>query len=99
MKVQKRKQDYPPKYGAHEKQTSICIKQLLAAAPASFSNGEDKDNDKKEMPPHDNGLFELQRHFCKPQTDPTLDEFNWLGVNSPSQLPVCNAKDIRCILL
>jgi len=32
--------------------------------------------------PQDDGLFEPQRHFCKPQTDPTLDAFNGLGVSS-----------------
>ena len=70
MKIKKRKQDYPPTYGAHENQISICMKQLLDAVPAAFSNGEDKDTDKIEMPPHDDGLFEPQRHCCKLLTDP-----------------------------
>ena len=39
MKVKKRKQDYPPTYTARENQISICIKQLLGAVPAAFSNG------------------------------------------------------------
>ena len=99
MKVNKRKQDYPPTYDAHENQISICMKHLLDAVPAAFRNEEDKDTDKKERPPHDEGLFELQRHFFKPQTDPTLDTFNGLGVYSPSRIPLCNAKDIRCILI
>ena len=73
MKVENRKQDYPPTYGAHENQISICMKQLLDTVPATFSNGEDKDIDKKKMPPHDDGLFEPQRHSFKRQTDPTLD--------------------------
>ena len=75
------------------------MKQLLDAVPSAFSNGENKDTGKLEMPPHDNGLFEPQRRFCKPQTDPTLDEFNGLGINIPSPLPVSNAKDIRSILI
>ena len=32
--------------------------------------------------PKDEGLFEPQRYSCKPQTDPTLDAFNGLGVSS-----------------
>ena len=84
MKVKKRKQDYHPTYGSHENQISKCMKQLLDAVPAAFSNGEDKDTDKIEMLLHDDGLIEPQRHFCKPQTNPTLVEFNWLGVSSPS---------------
>ena len=99
MKVKKRKQDYPPTFGAHENQISICMKRLLDAVPVAFSNGEDKDTDKIEMPPHDEGIFEPQRHLCKPQTDPTLDGFNGHGVSSPSRIPVCTAKDIRCILI
>ena len=75
------------------------MKQLLDAVPAAFSNGEDKDTDKKEMPQHDDGLFGPQRHSFKRQTDRTLDEFNVLGVSIPSQLLVYNVKHIRCILM
>ena len=71
------------------------MKQLLDTVPDVFGNGEDKETDKKEMPSHDDGLFEPQRHLCKPQTDPKLDEFNVLEVNSPSLILVSNIKDIR----
>ena len=62
------------------------MKHLHDAVPAAFSNGEDKDTDKIELPPHDDDLFEPQRHFCKPQTDPMLEEFNRLGVRIPSRI-------------
>ena len=45
MKVNKSMQDYPPTYGAHENQISICMKHLLDAVPAAFRNAEDKDTD------------------------------------------------------
>ena len=35
-------------YGVHANQISIWKKQLLDAAPAAFSNGKDKDAEKKE---------------------------------------------------
>ena len=31
--------------------------------------------------PKDEGVFEPQRYSCKPQTNPTLDALNGLGVN------------------
>ena len=36
-------------YGVHANQISIWKKQLLDAAPAAFSNGKDKDAEKKEV--------------------------------------------------
>ena len=36
-------------YGVHANQISIWKKQLLDAAPAAFSNGKDKDVEKKEV--------------------------------------------------
>ena len=36
-------------YGVHTNQISIWKKQLLDAAPAAFSNGKDKDAEKKEV--------------------------------------------------
>ena len=36
-------------YGVHDNQISIWKKQLLDAAPAAFSNGKDKDAEKKEV--------------------------------------------------
>ena len=75
------------------------MKQLLDAIPAAFSNGEDKDADKKMMPPYDEGLFETQKYFCKPLTDPAFLSFNGLGVGIISRIPVCKAMDIGCILI
>ncbi len=64
------------------------MKQLLDAVPDAFSNGEGKDTDKIDLPPHGDVLFEPLRHFCKPQTDPTLEEFNRLGIRIPSRILV-----------
>jgi len=36
-------------YGVHANQISLWKKQLLDAAPAAFSNGKDKDAEKKEV--------------------------------------------------
>jgi transposase len=36
-------------YGVHANQISIWKKQLLDAAPAAFSNGKDKEVEKKEV--------------------------------------------------
>ena len=36
-------------YGVHANQISIWKKQLLDAAPAAFSSGKDKDDEKKEI--------------------------------------------------
>ena len=39
MKVKKRKHEYTYTYNEYENQKSICMKQLLNAVTASFSNG------------------------------------------------------------
>ena len=36
-------------YGVHANQISLWKKQLLDAAPTAFSNGKDKDAEKKEV--------------------------------------------------
>jgi transposase len=49
IKVQKTTAELASEYGVHANQISICKKQLLAVAPAVFSNGKDKDAEKKEV--------------------------------------------------
>ena len=46
IKGQKTIAELASEYGVHANQISICKKQLLDAAPA-FSNGKDKDAEKK----------------------------------------------------
>ena len=49
IKGQKTVAELAWEYGVHANQISIWKKQLLAAAPAAFSNGKDKDAEKKEV--------------------------------------------------
>jgi len=48
IKGQKTIAELASEYGVHANQISIWKKQLLDAAPAAFSNGKDKDAEKKE---------------------------------------------------
>ena len=49
IKGQKTIAELASEYGVHANQISIWKKQLLDAAPAAFSNGKDKDVEKKEV--------------------------------------------------
>jgi len=49
IKGQKTIAELASEYGVHANQISIWKKQLLDAAPAAFSNGKDKDAEKKEV--------------------------------------------------
>ena len=49
VKGQKTIAELASEYGVHANQISIWKKQLLDAAPAAFSNGKDKDAEKKEV--------------------------------------------------
>ena len=49
IKGQKTIAELASEYGVHANQVSIWKKQLLDAAPAAFSNGKDKDAEKKEV--------------------------------------------------
>ena len=49
IKGQKTIAELAPKYGVHANHISIWNNQLLDVAPASFSNGKDKDPEKKEV--------------------------------------------------
>ena len=49
IKGQKTIAELASEYGVHANQISILKKQLLDAAPAAFSNGKDKDAEKKEL--------------------------------------------------
>ena len=49
IKGQKTIAELASEYGVHANQISIWKKQLLDAAPVSFSNGKDKDAEKKEV--------------------------------------------------
>ena len=49
IKGQKTIAEFASEYGVHANQISLWKKQLLDAAPAAFSNGKDKDAEKKEV--------------------------------------------------
>ena len=49
IKGQKTIAELASEYGVHANQISIWKKQLLDVAPAAFSNGKDKDAEKKEV--------------------------------------------------
>jgi transposase len=49
IKVQKTIAELASEYRVHANQISIWKKQLLDAAPTAFSNGKDKDAEKKEV--------------------------------------------------
>ena len=49
IKGQKTIAELASEYGVHANQISIWKKQLLDAAPAAFSNGKDKNAEKKEV--------------------------------------------------
>ena len=49
IKCQKTIAELASKYGVHANQIRICKKQLLDAAHAAFSNGKDKDAEKKDF--------------------------------------------------
>ena len=49
IKGQKTIAELASEYGVHANQISIWKKQLLDAAPTAFSNGKDKDREKKEV--------------------------------------------------
>ena len=49
IKGQKTIAELASEYGVHANQISIWKKPLLDAAPAAFSNGKDKDAEKKEV--------------------------------------------------
>jgi len=49
IKGQKTIAELASEYGVHANQISIWKKQLLDAAPAAFSNGKDKDAEKKRL--------------------------------------------------
>ena len=49
IKGQKTIAELASKYDVYVNQISICKKQLLDAVPAAFSNGKDKDAEKKEV--------------------------------------------------
>ena len=60
---------YRPRSSLAEGSDNLVLMSLISEAPVLWQ-------------PKDEGLFEPQRYSCKPQTDPTLDAFNGLGVNS-----------------
>ena len=49
IKGQKTIAELASEYGVHANQISLWKKQLLDAAPAAFSNGKDKDAEKKDV--------------------------------------------------
>jgi len=49
IKGQKTIAELASQYGGHTNQISIWKKQLLDADPVNFSNGKDKDAEKKEL--------------------------------------------------
>ena len=49
IKGQKTLAELASEYGVHANQISIWKKQLLDAAPATYSSGKDKDAEKKEV--------------------------------------------------
>ena len=49
IKGQKTIAELASEYGVHANQISLWKKQLLDAAPTAFSNGKDKDAEKKEV--------------------------------------------------
>ena len=49
IKGQKTIAELASEYGVHSNQISLWKKQLLDAAPTAFSNGKDKDREKKEV--------------------------------------------------
>ena len=49
IKTQKTLAELASEYVVHANQISILKKQLLDAAPSAFSNGKDKDAEKKEV--------------------------------------------------
>jgi len=75
IKGQKTIAELASEYGVHANQISIWKKQLLDVAPAAFSNGKDKDAEKKEK---DAEKKEVERDHLYKKVGQLQIEVDWL---------------------
>ena len=85
IKCQKTIAELASKYGVHANQISICKKQLLDAASAVFTNGKDKDIEKKEV---------KKDHLYKKVSQLRI-EVDWLKKARLSEISV--SEKVKCI--
>ena len=86
IKGQKTIAELASEYGVHANQISICWKkQLLDAAPAAFSNGKDKDAEKKEV----------ERDHLYQKVGQLQIEVDWLKKDRLSGMSV--SEKVKCI--
>jgi len=85
IKGQKTIAELASEYGVHANQISIWKKQLLDAAPAAFSNGKDKDAEKKEV----------ERDHLYKKVGQLQIEVDWLKKDRLSGMSV--SEKVKCI--
>ena len=85
IKGQKTIAELASEYGVHANQISIWKKQLLDAAPAAFSNGKDKDAEKKEV----------ERDHLYQKVGQLQIEVDWLKKDRLSGMSV--SEKVKCI--
>jgi len=85
IKGQKTIAELASEYGVHANQISIWKKQLLDVAPAAFSNGKDKDAEKKEV----------ERDHLYQKVGQLQIEVDWLKKDRLSGMSV--SEKVKCI--